>query len=61
MFESILLFLKVVQFGSMSDAGREVNLSPGSVSRTIVALESELGVQLFNRTSRKFMLTDAGE
>ncbi len=61
MFESILLFLKVIQFGSMSAAGREMNLSPASVSRIIVTLEGELGVQLFNRTSRKIVLTDAGE
>lgn len=61
MLEAMLLFLKVVQAGSMSAAGREANLSPASVSRTIAALEEHLGVQLFNRTSRKIVLTEAGE
>jgi DNA-binding transcriptional LysR family regulator len=61
MLEAMLLFLKVVQLGSMSSAGKESHLSPASVSRTIAALEAHLGVQLFNRTSRKIMLTDAGE
>lgn len=61
MLEAMLLFLKVVQLGSMSAAGKEADLSPASVSRNIVALEEHLGVQLFNRTSRKILLTDAGE
>lgn len=61
MLESMLLFQRVVQLGSMSAAGKEANLSPASVSRTIAALEEHLGAQLFNRTSRKIMLTDAGD
>jgi len=61
MLEAMNLFLKVVQSGSMSAAAREANLSPASVSRTIASLEETLGVQLFNRTSRKILLTDAGE
>lgn len=61
MFNSIRLFLRVVQDGSLSAAGKSSNLSPASVSRRIAALEEELGIQLFNRTSRKVVLTDAGE
>lgn len=61
MLESMLLFLKVVHLGSMSAAGKEMDLSPASVSRAIAALEAHLGVQLLNRTSRKIVLTDAGE
>lgn len=61
MFEAMHLFLKVVQLGSMSAASKEANFSPASVSRTIASLEESLGVQLFNRTSRKILLTDAGE
>jgi DNA-binding transcriptional LysR family regulator len=61
MLEAMLLFLRVVQSGGMSAAGKEVNLSPASVSRTIAMLEERLGVQLFNRTSRKIVLTEAGE
>ncbi len=61
MFNSIRLFLRVVQDGSLSAAGKSFDLSPASVSRRIAALEADLGVQLFNRTSRKVVLTDAGE
>ena len=61
MLEAMTLFLKVVQLGSMSTAGKHVGLSPASISRAIASLESHLGVQLFNRTSRKIVLTDAGE
>lgn len=61
MLDAMNLFLKVVQFGSMSTAGKHVGLSPASVSRAITALEQHLGIQLFNRTSRKIVLTDAGE
>lgn len=61
MLEVMTLFLKVVHFGSMSAAGKHAGLSPASVSRAIAALEAHLGVQLFNRTSRKMVLTDAGE
>lgn len=61
MLEAMSLFLKVVQFGSMSAAAKHAGLSPASVSRTIASLEENLGVQLFNRTSRKIILTDAGE
>lgn len=61
MLDSIRLFLKVVQYGSLTAGGRSQQLSPASVSRRIAALEASLGVQLFNRTSRQLALTDAGE
>lgn len=61
MLNSIRLFLRVVHEGSLSAAGKNSNLSPASVSRRISALEADLGIQLFNRTSRKVVLTDAGE
>jgi DNA-binding transcriptional LysR family regulator len=55
------LFLKVAQNGSLSAAGRNVGLSPASVSRRINALEDALGVRLLNRSSRKLTLTEAGD
>ncbi len=42
-------------------AAAEVGLSPTAFSRTIAALESRLGVQLFARTTRSVSLTVAGE
>jgi DNA-binding transcriptional LysR family regulator len=53
-------FVDVARLGSFAHAARELNLDPSSVSRTVAALESELGVRLFQRTTRKLSLTEAG-
>jgi DNA-binding transcriptional LysR family regulator len=58
---SMRLFVSVVQNGSLSAAGRQLGLSPASVSRHISALEENLGSRLLNRTSRKLTVTEAGE
>lgn len=58
---ALRLFVNVVQSGSLSSAGRQLGLSPASVSRDMSALEESLGVRLLNRTSRKLTLTEAGE
>ena len=55
------IFVAVVQNGSLSSAGRQLGLSPASVSRHIGALEESLGCRLVNRTSRKLTLTEPGE
>lgn len=55
------LFLKVIECGSLSAAGRAVGQSPASVSRKIAQLEEEVGAKLVNRTSRKLSLTQIGE
>jgi len=60
-FRAMQLFARVVHDGSLSAAGREFGLSPGSVSRQISALEESLGARLLNRTSRKLTLTEPGE
>ena len=59
--QPIRIFVSVVQNGSLSSAGRQLGLSPASVSRHISALESSLGCRLLNRSSRKLTLTEAGE
>ena len=45
--------------GSFAAVARERNLDPSSVSRTIAGLERELGVRLFNRTTRQLSPTEA--
>jgi DNA-binding transcriptional LysR family regulator len=59
--KNIRLFIKVVQTGSFSAAGRMIGLSPASVSRQINALEHALGVRLIYRTSRKLTMTEVGQ
>ena len=54
------IFVRVVDAGSFSAAGRQLGLAPSSVSRQISDLEYELGARLFHRTTRKLSLTEAG-
>ena len=54
------LFLRVVQAGSFSAAGRQVGLSPATVFRAINALEDKVGARLLNRSSRRITPTEAG-
>ena len=58
---AITLFNKVVETGSFSEAGRQANLAPSSVSRRIVDLENWIGASLFHRTTRKLSLTEVGQ
>lgn len=55
------LFVKVVEEGSFSAAARFYGMIPSSVSRQISGLEHELGARLFNRTTRRQSLTEAGQ
>lgn len=57
---AIALFNKVVETGSFSEAGRQTDLAPSSVSRRIVDLEGWLGATLFHRTTRQLNLTEVG-
>jgi DNA-binding transcriptional LysR family regulator len=57
---AISLFVKAVETGSFSEAGRQSGLSPSSVSRRIDELEAWVGSALFYRTTRKLTLTEAG-
>lgn len=57
---AIALFNKVVETGSFSEAGRQSDLAPSSVSRRIVDLEKWIGATLFHRTTRKLNLTEVG-
>jgi DNA-binding transcriptional LysR family regulator len=59
--KAMRVFVSVVQNGSLSSAGRQVDLSPASVSRLIGSLEASIGCHLLNRTTRKISLTEAGE
>ncbi|MEL6160313.1 MAG: LysR family transcriptional regulator [Cyanobacteria bacterium J06554_11] len=54
------LFVAVVRQGSFAAVARDRNVDPSSVSRAIAALEAELGVRLFQRTTRRLALTEAG-
>lgn len=55
------LFVRVAEAGSFSEAGRQLGVAPSSVSRQINDLEQSLKAQLFQRTTRKLRLTEAGK
>lgn len=58
--EAIRTFLTVAEQSSFSAAARLLGMTPASVTRTVSALEEQLGVQLLLRTTRKVSLTSAG-
>jgi DNA-binding transcriptional LysR family regulator len=54
------VFIKVVELGSFSKAGKVLNMAPSSITRCIDKLEAELGVTLLKRSTRQLLLTDKG-
>jgi DNA-binding transcriptional LysR family regulator len=57
---SLKIFVDVVKAGSFTAVAKEKRMDPSSVSRTVAALEKELGVRLLQRTTRKLVPTEAG-
>lgn len=53
-------FVRVADSKSFSEAARRLRSSKSLVSRQVAALEAELGVRLFHRTTRSLTLTEEG-
>jgi DNA-binding transcriptional LysR family regulator len=58
---ALATFARVAETGSFSAAARERGATQSAVSRQITALESDLGVRLFQRTTRRLALTEDGQ
>ncbi|PHM44801.1 LysR family transcriptional regulator [Xenorhabdus mauleonii] len=59
-FRYTAVFLHVVETGSFTLAAEKLSMSKSGVAKSISRLEAQLGVRLFNRTTRRLSLTDEG-
>ena len=59
--EALQIFVEVMRRGDYSSVARDRGLAPSSISRAIVSLEKQLGVRLFQRTTRSLSPTEAGK
>jgi DNA-binding transcriptional LysR family regulator len=53
-------FVGITESGSLAEAARRMDVSASAVSQRLRQLESRLGLQLVNRSTRRFSLTDEG-
>ena len=59
--ENMETFARIVEAGSISGAAERAGIAVSVASRRLKELEGYLGIALFQRTTRKLNLTDAGE
>ncbi len=59
--QEIATFIKVAEVGSFSKSAEILGVSKSHISKTIKQLESDLGVDLFLRSTRKVQLTSIGQ
>ncbi|MFM0733937.1 LysR family transcriptional regulator [Paraburkholderia sediminicola] len=60
LFQAMQAFVKVADAGSFAQAAEQLNVSTSVVTRHVSSLEKHLGIRLFQRTTRKVVLTEAG-
>ena len=59
--DAMSVFIAVIEAGSLSAASRALHSPLPTVSRKVSELEAHLGVRLITRTSRKILVTEAGQ
>ena len=57
---ALAAFAAVARHGSFTRAAGETGVSPSALSQSVRALEAQLKIRLFNRTTRRVALTEAG-
>jgi DNA-binding transcriptional LysR family regulator len=58
--DDLLLFARIVETGSISQAAERLQLPKSTVSRRLSTLEARLGERLLQRTTRRLVLTEFG-
>ena len=58
--QDMRIFARVAALQNLSAVGTELGLTPGTISKRIQALESELSARLFDRTTRSIRITEEG-
>lgn len=58
--DNIEVFVRVVELGNLSSAGRDLRISPAVASNRVKELEKHLGARLLNRTTRQLTPTEQG-
>ncbi|MGB0834369.1 MAG: LysR family transcriptional regulator [Psychrobium sp.] len=59
-YNQLIIFHAIANENSVSKAAQKLEMAPPSVSNALKALEKELGLPLFTRTTRRIELTEAG-
>lgn len=60
-FNQLTIFQTIVQEGSIRGAARKLEMAPPSASHALKQLEAQVGLPLFNRSTRRMELTEAGK
>ena len=58
--QDLRVFTRVAAVQNLSSVGQEFSLTPGTISKRLQALEDELGVRLFVRSTRSIRITEEG-
>ncbi|CFX13561.1 putative Transcriptional regulator, LysR family [Candidatus Filomicrobium marinum] len=58
--QDLRIFTRVAAMQNLSAVGTEMSLTPGTISKRLQALEDELSVRLFDRTTRSIRITEEG-
>jgi DNA-binding transcriptional LysR family regulator len=59
--QGLLAFVETAAAGSLTAAALRLDLSPAAVSKSLARLEQQLGVRLFNRSTRRLAITPEGQ
>jgi DNA-binding transcriptional LysR family regulator len=60
-FDELIVFIAILDAGSLAAAARRLRRSPPAVTRSLAALEQRVGTRLIERTTRRLSPTEAGQ